>query len=106
VSFSAITPEEAAAILPDSQPPPSDDPPLAAILGLLTKQYPKERIHRNTDIWGTGLADSQAFLDIIFNVEGTTGWHCEFDLLDFDGPMTPLKMARAFKAPNDSIKTT
>jgi hypothetical protein len=73
---------------------------LVVIMAALAEKYPGASLNPGTDIFGNGLADSQMFLDMILDVEGKTGLLFNPDSLDFDGAMTPLKMAMAFKAPN------
>lgn len=69
---------------------------LAAIMAALSEKFPAESISITTDIFD-GLADSQAFLDIVFSVEKQTGTTFDAELLDFEGAMTPERMAQAFK---------
>lgn len=73
----------------------STDAILAVILDILAAQ--SIAIGPTTDIFASGLTDSQGFLDIILEVEGRTTVKFNPESVDFDGPMTPLKMARAFK---------
>jgi hypothetical protein len=70
---------------------------LGEIMSALTLKYPHTVIAPTTDIFGSGMADSQMFLDIILDVEGRTGLLFNADSIEIDGSMTPLKMAMAFK---------
>ena len=82
-----------------SEPDLSNPAALTAIMAALAEKYPTESFSTSTDIFGTGLADSQTFLDILLAVEEQTGTRFDAGMLDFEGEVTPQRMAQAFKVP-------
>ena len=72
---------------------------LVVIVAALSEKHPNTAINSETEIFGSGLADSQMFFDIVMEVERKTGLMFNPDALGFEGEMTPSKMATAFKLP-------
>ena len=70
---------------------------MTMVMRLLTDKYPSAHIDQTADIFSTGLMDSQAFLDFILEVEGLSGMEFNPEALDFNGDMTPITLAQAFK---------
>jgi len=70
---------------------------MAVVLAVLTSKYPTIPVTDTSDIFASGLADSQEFLDIILEVEGQTGLVFNPEALDFNGILSPLTLAQAFK---------
>jgi len=70
---------------------------MQAVLSILASKYPAVQITPVSDVFANGLIDSQEFLDIILEVEGLTGLVFNPEALDFNGTMTPLTLAQAFK---------
>lgn len=70
---------------------------LDLVLKVLADIHPRSEISPSTRVYDTGLVDSQAILDLIMQVERETG--LEFNASDFDleAPLTPLRLAQAFK---------
>jgi len=75
----------------------TDHEVMAVVLAVLVSKYPTIQVTDTSDIFASGLADSQEFLDIILEVEGQTGLVFNPEALDFNGIMTPLTLAQAFK---------
>ena len=71
---------------------------LDLIMGELARQYHTVAIRADTDIFNAGLADPQAFFNMILIIEDQTRLVCDFESLNFDLPMTPQRLAQAFKA--------
>lgn len=71
---------------------------LPMIIALLSKRYPHAQFDGGTNIFDAGLADSLAFSEIILDIEQHTTLSFHHETLDFDGPMTPAKMAYALRA--------
>lgn len=69
---------------------------LALVMGVLRKSHPA--MTSETDFQTVG-ADSQTLLDIIVQVEDSTGTQFNPDAFDLNSAITPLKLSRAFKAP-------
>ena len=88
-------PAEAPVVSEEAQP---DATVLAAIMAALSEKRPTVPVEMDTDIFAHGLADSQAFLDLIFDVDGKTGMMFDAETVNFD-KVTPLGLAMAFKAP-------
>lgn len=72
---------------------------LGVVINILSEKFPRAHVESTTDVFAVGLADSLAFAEIILTVEEQTTMCFNHESLDFDGPITPLKMARAFGAP-------
>ena len=77
---------------------PSQQNVLDLIMAELASQYPTVKVTRDIDIFNAGLADSQAFFNMILAIEEQAELLCDFDSLTFDDPMTPQRLAQAFKA--------
>ena len=71
---------------------------LPMIIDLLSKRYPHAQFEGSTNIFDAGLADSLAFSEIILDIEQRTTLSFHHEAVDFDGPMTPEKMAHALRA--------
>ena len=72
---------------------------LDLVMGVLAQKYPDVKINPDTPVFDHGLADSQVILDIILQVEDRAGMQFRPEFFDLDGPLSPLKLSRAFKAP-------
>jgi len=70
---------------------------LDLVIGVLSEKFPMVRFEPGTP--DNGLADSQVILEIILTVEDGSGLRFSPEFFDFDGPLSPLKLAQAFKAP-------
>lgn len=69
---------------------------LALVMDVLWKSHPAMTI--DTDFLTVG-ADSQTLLDVIVQVEDSTGTQFNPDAFDLSSAITPLKLSQAFKAP-------
>ena len=69
----------------------------AVVLAVLANKYPTIQVTGTSPIFDNGLADSQDFVDIILEVEGQTGLVFNAEALDFNGIMTPVRLAQAFQ---------
>lgn len=69
---------------------------LAMVMDVLWKSHPA--MTTDTDFQSVG-ADSQVLLDIIVQVEDSTGTQFNPDAFDLNSAITPLKLSQAFKAP-------
>lgn len=72
---------------------------LGVVINILSEKFPSAEVESTTDILAVGLADSLAFAEIILTVEELTTMSFNHESLDFDGPITPQTMARAFQSP-------
>ena len=70
---------------------------LGLVIGVLSEKFPS--VHFEPGTPDNGLADSQVILDIILTVEESSGMQFSPESFDFDGPLSPLKLAQAFKVP-------
>jgi acyl carrier protein len=74
------------------------DSVLPMIIAVLSQRYPHAKFDDSTNIFDAGLADSLAFSEIILDIEAHTTLSFHHEAIDFDGPMTPAKMAHALRA--------
>lgn len=70
---------------------------LTVVMNVLTRQYPAIPISMDTPF--DELDDSQSLLDIILQIEDATGLQFGPESFDLNAPMTPVRLAQAFKAP-------
>ena len=70
---------------------------LGRLIDILSAKYPNTRVDPTTDILAAGLANSLAFTEIILTVEEESMTCFHHELLDFDGPLTPSRLAQAFQ---------
>lgn len=79
-----------------------DDSPLALLSEALARKLGREgrsaRIDPDADLIELGLIDSQALLDMILDVEASTGRMFNAEVLDFEGGVTLGRLAAAFMA--------
>jgi hypothetical protein len=67
---------------------------LGLVISVLAEKFPAVRFEADTP--DNGIADSQVILDIILTVE-ESGMVFSPESFDFDGPLSPRKLAQAFK---------
>jgi acyl carrier protein len=70
------------------------------LINIVSAKYPNARVDGSTDFFEVGLTDSLALLEIVLTVENETTMSFNPESLDFEGPITPLKMASAFQSQN------
>ena len=72
---------------------------LGLLINILSAKYPNACVDSTTEFFDIGLTNSLALLEIVLTVENETMMSFNPESLDFEGSITPSKMASAFQSP-------